>query len=168
MKIRNLTIYKCPLLIVTSEIKINEKESKKRSIRNAPTEEKKEILVQPTISQYYFKELLTDEKIPVYRIQRIIGAPYQEDIIYHYPPNSPYFIQYEETIDNEEYRGNTLQKPSIEEIIKYLEENDVEQFKEELNQIIREANENFQRSKEKHIKSDQVILKQLLKKKKSR
>ena len=162
MIIKNLKIYKCPLLIVSSDSRVNCDESKRKNIENAKTEQKKVILVQHSISQRYFKEIVTKEKIPVYRIQEIGGNPPQEPIIYHFAPNKPYFIQYEEKLENEEYRENTLEEATIDEIVDYLQNTDIEEMKRELDYIFHLAEENYQQAANRKQISNQAMIKKLL------
>ena len=165
MKINNIKVYKCSLLIIAEDARINIDQSKRKNIKHAKKEAKKELLVQPTMSRHYFREIVTNQKIPVYRIQNL-GASTIGELIYHYPPKEPYFIQYDEIIENEEYLGNSLQEASLKEIQDYLDNNDPDILSKEIQEIMNQAEQNYQKAKDKKEISDQAKIKQLLKQRK--
>lgn len=164
---KKIEVYKCDLLSITPNIKVENDQSKKHNIKSAQKEKKKTIIVKPTIFRNYFKEILTGIKIPIYRIQKIKGY---EELEYHYPPKTPCYIQYTEEIDGEEYLGNTLQEATLEEIKAYLDryssETDIEQLRKEITSCFFEAEEYYKKAQGKKNVSESAEIKKLIKKKK--
>lgn len=162
---KKIEVYKCDLLSITPDIRVNTNQSKAHNIKNAKKEKKTTIIVKPSIFRNYFKEILTGVKIPIYRIQKTKGYGERE---YHYPPKIPCFIQYEEQIEGEDYLGNTLQEATLEDIKSYLEKytskSDREKFKKELIDYFLEAEEYYKKAQEKNIVSENTEIKKLIKK----
>ena len=79
----------------------------------------------------------------------------------HFPSKTPYFIQYSETIENEEYLSNTLEQATIEDIKNYLARESQESLSQELEYYFTIAERYYQEAQ--HTESEEKQIKRLLK-----
>lgn len=158
----NQTIYKCDLLSVTPDIRVNQDWPKKKNISEANKKIVKTILVQPTINPQFFKEIITEKRIPVYRITKKTGLFHSQDgDYYEYPPESPVFILVRE---NWFQPGNNLTVASNQEIQEYLSQNNKEIYINELNEVFEQATKYYNDAFDRNHYSDKAVVKSLLKK----
>ena len=140
------TIYKCYLLTITKDIKINTNKTIQENISNAKVESKKLILVQPTNNPNFFKEIISEKLIPVYRIAEKKSFLSEYKTNYEYTiPKTPYFIKYTEKINYNNEIITTLKEAKLEEIQSYIDINAATKeryykFINELNNIIETSN----------------------------
>lgn len=161
-------VYKCRLLSVSNNIKIYKDLSKRKNIEQAETVEVETIFVQQTSNPSYLKEVISGKLIPVFRIQKITGSG--EEIIYKYPPAWPCYIKYIEELENEEYRGNTLEEANYEELKayydKYRGEETTEIMDKHLEEIFSQGESFYQEALKKQEMSEQGLIKKLIKSRK--
>ncbi len=162
-------VYKCDLLSITPDIRVNIDEPKKENIKNADTVVVGTIMVKPTINPKYFREIITKKLIPVYRITKRNGSglPYGGKIFYK-APDIPCFIKYSETQFFDEYQGNTLKKASAEEVKNYIEryvasDGTCNELLDKLNEIFKRAEEYYEEAAKKNTYSDETQIKSLIK-----
>ena len=116
-------IYKCDLLSITKDIKVDKDKSKRENIRSAETEVVETVMVERTLLKDSFKELITGKIIPAYCISTHKIDKNYEGATYHYVPKKPYFIKYHEEEIVDEYQGNDLQLATADELEEYVAQN---------------------------------------------
>lgn len=165
MLLKRKPIYKCELLSISPDSRINCDESLRENVKHAETLSTIELLVQPTIRQGYFKEILTGRKIPVYRIQKHLGDHYSiDDFYYHFVPKSPCFIQFQEKILGEGHLENNLVEATYDDVENYLNLYSREELNEELDEIFHRGEVCYRTLEAKGEVSDSQKIKRLLKK----
>lgn len=165
MLLKRKPIYKCELLSISPDSRINCDQSLRENVKHAETLSTIKLLVQPTIRQGYFKEILTGRKIPVYRIQKHLGDHYSiDDFYYHFVPNSPCFIQFQEKILGEEYLENNLVEATYDDVLDYCNSYSKESLEKTLDEIFYKGEECYRSLQAKGEISDSLKIKKLLKK----
>ena len=142
----NKTIYKCYLLTITKDIKINTSKTIQENISNAKVESTKIILVQPTNNPNFFKEIISEKLIPVYRITEKKSFFNEYKTNYEYTiPKTPYFIKYIERRNYNNEIITSLKEANLEEIQSYIDIN--ASTKERYYKFINELNTIIEASK---------------------
>ena len=157
------TIYIADLYSITSGIVVNHDWSKKENIMEANAKVVKNIMVRKTFNPNVYREVVTGILIPVYRKTIKYGGVHSiSGDVYYKIPNKPVFIKiYEEYYSS--YTTN-LRAASFKQVENYVANiDDVEKFKNELNNIFLKAEEYYEKASLKNNYSDNKKAKKLLK-----
>jgi hypothetical protein len=161
-------VYKCKLLSISPDARINVDKSRKDNILNAETTEVAQVFVVPTLNRTKFREITTNRIIPA------ISELYQEDylenyggIVHYSVPNSACFIKYSEREMYGDYKGNSLIPATAEEVENYViehrsEDGSFADYNKQLDALFLQAEENYENSKSKGVISDKKAIKNTL------
>lgn len=157
-------VYKCEMLAVCPSATVKPYSLKRSNIETAETYTEANIMVKPTLSTRYVKEIITGRKIPVYFVDRDmkIGTIYYKEV-----PNKPYYVM--RYINNcvtgakDSFAENIATE---EEIKRYLKDNmsldgTYDDFTYKLDKSIEDANKYYDLAISK-VKEENAKMKTLL------
>ena len=161
----NKPVYKCDLLSITEDIRVNNDESIKKNIANAETEVVTTIMVQQTWHPNYVKEIITGQKIPVYRIIHHKGNTVLNGTTDYEVPDYPCFIIQEMDVGNEgEVLSSNLVLATAPEVSQYI---NIHKRKDDyalyLYEVLKTGERYYNESKAKGVVSDRKQIKEMLK-----
>ena len=161
----NKPVYKCDLLSVTADIRVNNDESMRKNIQNADTEVVSTIYVQKTWNPSYFREIITGRKIPAYCVithdsNTVLNGTTEEDV-----PKYPVFIKYHMTVGDEGVVLNEdLVKATADEVITYTHDHVLkDEYALSLYEVFERGMKYYNDSKAKGTLSDNMRIKKMLK-----
>ncbi len=159
-------VYKCDLLSITPDIRVNVDKNIRSNIKDADTEVISTIFVQPTWNPSYMKEIITKRIIPVYRIEHYETSNVLNGQTYVEVPKSPCFIKYNVKVGDEDlWLSDDLVVATPDEVKDYINRHpDKETYAFSLYEIFKRGVEYYYNSKEKGIVSDEKQIKKMLKK----
>ena len=158
-------VYKCDLLSITKDIRVNNDESISKNIADAETENICTVLVQETWNPSYVKEIITGQKIPVYRTLHYKNSTVLNGTIEREVPDYPCFIKYDMDVGDEgEILSRDLVLATAPEVSEYIS---IHKMKDDyalyLFEMLKRGERFYNESKAKGIVSDQKQIKQMLK-----
>ncbi len=161
-------VYKCDLLSITKDIRVNVDRPKKENLLHAETQVVEQVLVEPTFNESCFREIATKKIIPAFRIFN------REDYFENYGgvteimvPKTACFIKYSEEEAFGDYKGNTLVVATADEVKAYLEqhlspEGNYMDFEEKLDWYFEKAEAYYDEAKAKGVLSDRKTIKNMI------
>lgn len=161
----NSPVYKCKLLVVDPATRVNVDESFKDNIMNAKTKVLFEVMVQNTWNPNYFREIITNKKIPVYRLSHYVTPSALDGTTHVDLPSKPYFIKYNVDLGVEDtYIKDDLEEASPDEIEEYIESHsDKMEYASILESFFRRAEKDYKNAESMGVVSDRKQVKRLLK-----
>ena len=158
-------VYKCDLLSVTKDIRVNNDESIRKNIADAETENICTVLVQETWNPSYVKEILTGQKIPVYRTLHYKNSTVLNGTIEREIPDYPCFIKYDMDVGDEgEILSRDLVLATAPEVSQYIDQHKMKgDFALYLYEVLKRGERLYNESKAKGIVIDRKQIRQMLK-----
>ena len=161
----NNPVYKCELLSITPDIRVNVDKSMRNNVLNADTEVVSTVLVKKTWNPDYFREIVTNKLIPVYCVITFDNNTVLNGTTERSAPKSPVFVKCHLKVGDE---GLVLESDLIpataEEVKTYVFDHmDREKYGEKLDSIFNQGMTYYNDSKAKGIESDEKQIKKYLK-----
>ena len=156
-------VYKCELLSINEDINVESDRSRRHNIANANTAPVATVLVQKTMRDNYFKEILTGILIPVYRVERYRDFDDSPVVITEEVPKYGCFIKYTARTRYERYLDDDLVVATADEVEEYIRNNRKEDMTYRITSYMKNAEMYYNSAKEKDKKSDDYRVRKLLK-----
>ncbi len=156
-------VYKCKLLVIDPEARVNADQSFKTNIANAKAQETIEVMVQRDIWSFeYFREIITKKKIPTYHVSTYTIEGKDPEV---YLPRKPYYIRYNETRGIEDtFIDDDLVEATPAEIEEYIDEHpNKDDFDAILTSFFQRAERDYKKAESAGVVSDKAQVKRLLK-----
>ncbi len=158
-------VFKCELLSVTPDIRVNVDENYKSNIANAETKPVSTILVQQSWNPSYMREIITKKLITLCRIEHYFTSNLINGEVISIIPKKPYFIKYNVKVGDEDMvLDDDLEEAGPDDVKEYIDaHSDKASYAKLLDSLFNQAEKYYKESYEKGVYSDRKQVKKLLK-----